>query len=174
MKETCKGICTGVCATVIGGLLIALIFFIWNDFFFQSKNLTGAWQFTYTVNDTSYAKYKGMKLIYHVNLMQTGNMVFGAGEKIKEITLQNGEYSYEPKNRVTIELTGEVDYRFLGRDHVNLYYKEKGKKRDSSTLQKMKLVNYKKIKGVFFTTAANCSGSVVWEKLNKINLPENI
>ena len=171
MKDTCKGICTGVCTTVLGGLLITLFFFIWNDFFFQPKNLTGIWQFTYTVNETSYSAYKDMKLIYHVHLMQTGSMIFGTGEKIKEISEKNGEYYFEPDKRVHIELTGEVDYRFLGKDYVNLYYKEKGRKRYSSTLQQLKQVDKKTLSGVFFSTAANCSGSVVWKKLNKIKFP---
>src|SRR5271169_852459 len=74
-----------IASTVIGGIILALIFFLVKDRLFGLPGLSGLWTFQVTTETTSYNPFKNMSLTYLVLLIQEGNHLSGTGEKIKEV-----------------------------------------------------------------------------------------
>ena len=75
-----------ICSTVVGGIILSVLFFIFSDYVFTIPNLKGEWVFVNKTEKTNYQKFKGMEVHYKVILIQEGEKIVGTGEKIK-----NGE-----------------------------------------------------------------------------------
>ena len=73
-----------VLATVVGGVFLSLMFFVFSDFIHTTPNLSGRWYFVNETESTSYKKFNGLKVTYTVLMMQEGNKLYGTGEKIKD------------------------------------------------------------------------------------------
>ena len=159
-----KAIWTGTLSSVVGGILLALLFFGWNDFIYQRNNLTGAWEFEYTVEHTTHDPFQDMKLRYRVLLVQEGKTITGTGEKIGEWTPAHGVVEYLPEKRAHIRVEGTVDYRFFSKDVVHLQYTEEGRVRESSTIQELSVISERDLRGDVYSTAANAQGTAAWER----------
>lgn len=152
-----------VAGSVISAIAIALIFFVWNDFFYKSTDLSGAWSVETEVLESSYSKYEGMKVYYDVLINQQGDQIIGTGEKIAEFFYGN-KYEYEPDKRVRFDLIGKLEKRFISKDEVRVHYVEHGRKRDSSTILTLFLNDSDELKGHFLSTAADTRGTIIWKR----------
>lgn len=160
MKEIWKN----VVASVISAVLIALIFFVWSDFLNKEYDISGAWDVEYTISETSYAPFENMTLFFDVLLQQSDSAIVGSGEKIAEQTKNNNKYEHERKNRVHIEITGNIKNNFILKDIVRLHYVEHGSNRDSSTTVTLKVKDSNTMIGTFFSTAADSKGNAIWKR----------
>ena len=152
-----------IIGTVLGGLLLSLIYFILYEFFYRIPDLSGKWEFEETTIITSYNPYKNMKVKYLIILWNEGQNIFGSGERISEIN-QNESFKYKPENRININIQGHIRKRYFWNDEIIIHYFEEGRKRKSSTIHKLELKSKSNIKGTFFKTAANASGNSTWDK----------
>lgn len=151
-------------ATIVGGLILTLIFFLLNEFVFVKRNFSGVWILKMKILDSSRDPYKGLLIEFHVVLIQKGNNISGTGEKIRETNADNQTLEYERDKRVTIEVDGYYDRHFLKRSHVNLHIREFGRQRESRTFEDLVVFSSKKMKGVFYSTAADAKGEIFLEK----------
>ena len=154
-----------VIATIIGGIFLAILFFIYKEKINRLPSLSGLWTFKISVESSSYNPYKEMSVSYIVLLIQEGNHMSGTGEKIKDV-MSGKTTEYVGKERVNIEISGYIMQRFFSADECIVHIKETGKLRDSSTLHQLKIMNDSSIDGVFVSTIANSMGRVTWKRGN--------
>jgi|ERR1051326_426102 hypothetical protein len=154
-----------IVATVIGGIVLALIFFLVRDKIYRLPALSGLWTFWSTTETTSYKPYREMHLVFLVLLVQEGNRLTGTGEKIKEVT-SSGIKEYVGKHRTHIQITGFIIQRFFSADECIIHIKEAGELRDSSTIHNLKVTNESSLHGTFVSTVANQTGRTCWTRGN--------
>lgn len=154
-----------IASTIVGGILLAFIFFLVRDRFYQLPTLSGLWTFHAKTENTSYNPYKDMSLYYIVILTQEGNRLVGTGEKIKEMS-SKGVREYEGKNRSRIQITGFITQRFFSADECIIHITEINELRESSTIHIMKILNSQSMNGTFISTIAAQTGSTSWTKGN--------
>jgi hypothetical protein len=152
-----------VLGTVLGGLVLALIFLLLSDYVFPLPKLNGLWRFDLTTFLTSYKPYQGMKLTYLVLIWQDGNVVRGTGEKVRE-DVQGAVRTYTAEHRSRVEIGGYVTKRYFRPSEVVLHFKEQGERRASSTMQTLSLFGNSRMEGDYVSTVANSSGSVIWKR----------
>ncbi|MGV8862603.1 MAG: hypothetical protein ACOH2O_08720 [Pseudomonas sp.] len=70
-----------VLATVIGGGLLALVFFLIKEKFFRYKDMDGSWIFEQMTLSSAYNPFKGMMVRYLVLIARDGNKLYGSAEK---------------------------------------------------------------------------------------------
>ena len=51
-----------ILATIIGGIALSFMFFVFSDFIHKTPNLSGRWYFVNETESTSYEKFKGLKV----------------------------------------------------------------------------------------------------------------
>lgn len=158
-----SNILSNIIGSIISAILLTLIFFVWNDYVYKSKDLSGAWSAECEVLETSYTKYKGMKVYFDVLINQQGDQIIGTGEKVADV-VDGIRTEYEAENRVRIELNGVVENRFIADDEVRIHYIEHGMRRDSTTILTLRVENISLLKGAFLSTAANSKGRVTWRR----------
>ena len=151
-----------ILGTIIGGLFLSLIFFLLYDFIYKIPNISGEWEFTEKTLKTAYNPYKNLEVKYLALIWNEGNKIYGSGEKIYEKNTKE-EINYEGDKRTIIDINGYLRKRYFWYDEIVIHYSEEGRKRKSSTIHKVELKS-KVFSGSFFKTAANSSGTVVWNK----------
>jgi N-acetylmuramoyl-L-alanine amidase len=154
---------TSVFATVVGGAILSLLFFIVSDFIFRLPSVGGRWVFSTIVNESNLERYKGMQLIYTALLNQEGQKISGTAEKIAEKTNEGTKF-YTGKNRVHLEITGYITRKYLSKDQIAIHYIEHGDLRHSSTIHQLKMKKDNSMSGFYDSTVADQSGSVVWTR----------
>lgn len=71
-----------VAATVLGGILLAIFFFVAKEKWFPLPEVAGRWYFETRTKETAYKPFTGMILRYVAVLWQEGPVVRGTVEKI--------------------------------------------------------------------------------------------
>ena len=150
-----------VLSSVLGGIVLALLFFVWNDVYWKRDTLMGVWTLTTTTESTTYDPYVGMVLTYDVILVQQGSNISGTGEKTSERTRSSGSHEYQPANRVRVELEGAIRYRFFASNLIDVHLKEQGRERETSSYLKLEYVDDHELSGTFLSTAADSRGTAV-------------
>lgn len=147
---------------VISGLVLAALLLLIRDKLFPPPDLNGLWQFTEQVERTTYNPYKEMKLTYISLVWLEGNTLLGTGEKIKTQTPDKTQEHWGAE-RIRISIRGAVYRRYFGKDRIIVHFEERGEKRESSTIHELRREKDSLV-GRFTSTAANCSGRVVWTR----------
>jgi hypothetical protein len=150
-------------STIAGGIVLATIFFILSDKIFKISDLNGCWHFKFTTTKTAYNKYNSMVLTYVVLIWMEGKNIHGTGEKIKEKTVGDKEVDYVGKDRIQIKISGYLTKRYILKDKITIHIEEKGKERDSSSIQILKFKSNNLI-GKLIATSADSEGDVIWTK----------
>jgi len=96
-----------ILATVLGGALLTLIFFLLREKVFNHSDIDGSWTFTQHTLKTAYHPYEEMKLTYLVLLWREGDNVYGTAEKDYEDSNQHQGY-FVGKSRSNITLQGYI------------------------------------------------------------------
>lgn len=76
-----KGILGNVAGSLISAVVIAIVFGLWNDYFYKRDQLTGFWKVEFETKSSSYNKYIGLKTYYDFIIGQAGNSISGTAEK---------------------------------------------------------------------------------------------
>ena len=71
---TLEPVVINVVSTVIGGLVLALFFFLMKEKFCPLPNVVGRWYFEMQTESTSYRLYEGMTLSYVAVLWREGHV----------------------------------------------------------------------------------------------------
>ncbi len=163
MRNYLRDLSVEIVGSIIGGAILALVFFICSDFVFKSPDLNGRWLMAKTVTETQHDSYKDLIVLYEVVLRQDGLRLSGTAEKVAEI--HNGNlFKYDYEKRVRVELEGAIDRNYLSKDRVNIHWVEHGRKRDSSSLLQISRFNDEYMKGRYSSTVARSSGESEWAR----------
>jgi hypothetical protein len=158
-----KQVYANLMGTVIGGVLMSLIYFLWSDYVVKEPNLNGRWYFTIIYEDVQLNKLRKLQVTYEVLLSQESLRVKGTGERIEEV--QNGiKHQYIGEQRVPIEIEGTIDFNYFANDTLNIRYNEFGKQRRSASFHKLIRFNDTRMEGVFQSTISDSSGTVIWNR----------
>lgn len=152
-----------IIATVLGGVVLALLFFLAKEKLFPLPALAGPWVFELETIETSYNPYKGMVLRYVAFLWCEGNKVEGTVEKIYEKS-STGEREYIGANRTRGTVSGHIEKNYLGTDRVYLHVVEDGHVRESTNFHELKSFLDDRMNGTFISMVADQSGSVKWQR----------
>jgi len=152
-----------ILATVIGGVVLSLLFFWAKERLFPVPYITGRWYFEMKTTKTAYNPYKEMILRYEAFLWTEGKRVEGSVEKIYENS-STGERDYDGKNRTRGSVSGFIEKNYLGRDMIYLHIVEDGHGRESTNFYKLSDLKAGKMVGVFDSMVAKQSGVVKWQR----------
>lgn len=127
------------------------------DFVFQdlSADVTGTWAIDLTIQDSSLAAMKGVKVRYFLNVQQDGLKLAGDGEKICE----NGT-PIDSVNRTRLELIGGK----VEGAAVTMAFRDHGKIRQTTGTFTMTSQSEDAMDGSFVWTAANATGALKAKK----------
>ena len=80
-------------STIVGGLILAVLFFLAREKLFRLPDVTGRWYLQMSFRNSSYKPFDGMILRYVAVLWREGNTVKGTAEKVYEHS-STGERNY--------------------------------------------------------------------------------
>lgn len=149
-------------ATIVGGVILAVLFFLAKEKLFPLPKLTGRWYLEQTTQSTAYASYAGMVLRYVVMLWREGNRVEGTAEKIYENS-STGERTFTGENRTRATVTGYVEKKYFGKDRIYLHVIEDGHGRESTTFYEITADCAETFHGNFSSMVADQNGTVKWQ-----------
>lgn len=152
-----------IVATVVGGVILALLFFWARERIFPIPDVTGRWYLEMRTINTSYDPYKSMILRYVAMLWREGNRVHGTVEKIYENS-SNGERKFDGKNRTRGVLEGYLEKNYLTKDHLFIHVIEDGHGRESTSVYDMIIRSDRKMDGAFNSMVANQDGETIWQR----------
>lgn len=150
-------------ATVVGGVLLALLFFWAKERLFPVPRITGRWYFEMHTETTAYRPYAGMVLRYMAMLWREGHRVEGTVEKIYENS-STGERSFVGKNRTRGVVHGYIEKNYLGSDRLFLHVVEEGHGRESTTCHNVSVRADGRLLGRFQSMVADQDGTTKWQR----------
>lgn len=153
-----------VVATVLGGAILALLFFLLREKLFRFMDLDGSWIYEQTTKTSEYNPYIDMTVRFLVLMARDGNRIYGSAEKIYERTRAGGEKEYVGQNRSKAKITGHIEKKYFSNDRVSIHITEDGEKRESSTFHILECRKNGQLKGRFSSTISNQIGIVTWTK----------
>jgi hypothetical protein len=149
-----------IIVTVVGGLILALLLFLLNEYVFKKANLTGEWKTTICITETTYRPYENLKIEYKVHLLQKGAELLGSGEKIKDIHTDGSETKFAADKRVQLDIDGYFEKKYFRKCKIYLQVNEAGRIRETRATYTLTFDNKNKMTGTFISTAANQKGLV--------------
>lgn len=152
-----------ILATVVGGVLLTLFFFLLREKLFKNLEIDGSWTFTVHTVKTTYNPYKDMKLTFLALLWREGNKVYGTAEKDYEDS-EKYKGHFIGKGRSVIKLQGFIQKNYFSTDKLTIHMIENSSTRESSTIHKLEIEDISKMTGRFVSTISNQEGNVIWER----------
>lgn len=152
-----------VLATVLGGFVLAAIFFWFRERIFPLPQVTGRWFFEMHTVSTTYKPYQGMILRYIAMIWREGNRVEGTVEKIYENS-STGQRSYEESNRTRGVIKGFIEKNYFSKDRVFLHVVEDGHGRESTHFFQLDADSNDSMLGNFSSMVANQDGKISWQR----------
>lgn len=155
----------GVASTVVGGVLLAILFFLAREIWFPLPNVTGKWHVEMRTSKTAYEPYEGMVLRYIAIAWREGSVIKGTVEKVYEnSSTGEREREYVGKNRTRGWVEGHIDKRYFSKDRVSLHIIENGHGRQSTSFYELVVQSNGSMTGTFFAMAAASEGKVTWQR----------
>lgn len=150
-------------SAVIGGLILALLFFLMKEKIYPLPEIVGRWYFEMHTENTAYGPYRGMTLRYVAILWREGHVVRGTVEKIHEES-STGDRNYVGSDRTRGEISGYIEKNYLGKDRLFLHIVEDSTERESTCFHELTLTSRHSMDGRFASTIADQDGSVSWQR----------
>ncbi len=138
-------------ATVVGGLILALLFFWAREKLFPLPGVGGRWYFEIRTINTAYNPYSGMVLRYVAMLWQEGNRIQGTVEKVYENS-STGEKEYVGTDRTRGVAKGYLEKNHFAKDRLFLHIVEDGHGREFTNYYDIIILSDKEMIGAFNST----------------------
>ena len=156
-------IISDILATIIGGVILALLFFWIREKFFPLPDFSGRWYFQIETVGTSYRPYEGMIIRYMAMLWREGNRVQGTVEKIYENS-STGERDFVGENRTRGIVEGYLEKNYFSKDRMILHIIEDGHGRESTYFYELTIQKKEKMDGKFTSMVANQDGTIICQR----------
>lgn len=151
-------------ATILGGGVLAFIFFWLKEKIFPLPKVDGAWFFEVKTINSSYNPYKGMTLRYVAMIWLEGNHIQGTIEKIYEKSSKNGELVFIGRQRTRGRVKGFVKKNYFSEDRITLHITESGHGRESTHFHELTVQQNASMSGTFSSMVANQNGTTTWQR----------
>ncbi|GAA0569177.1 hypothetical protein [Caenispirillum bisanense] len=151
-----------ILATLIGGVILAVLFFWFRERVAPLPKVTGRWYFEVRTVETAYKPYEGMILRYVAMLWREGSRVGGTVEKIYENS-STGERDFVGTKRTRGQVEGYIEKSYFGKDRLLLHVIEVGHGRESTNFYDL-IAEENEMTGTFSSMVANQSGDVRWQR----------
>lgn len=150
-------------STVLGGLILAWLFFHAREKWFALPSISGKWNFRSSTTKTSYKPFRNMELRFVAMLWCEGPRIKGTVEKVYEnSSTREGPYIGEDRTRGQVE--GFIEKRYFSKDNISLHIIEDGHRRESTHFQNLVIEKNGRMTGSFASTAADSEGEVIWQR----------
>ncbi|MEO8884957.1 MAG: hypothetical protein ABI367_02770 [Mucilaginibacter sp.] len=159
-----KELSISIGGTVIGGLILAIIIFLYDEKINPKINVSGRWKVNITISSSDHNPLINLSLEYELHLLQKGYEIIGSGEKIRETSNQK-VLNYIGANRVRIDVVGYLERNVLKKSKLFLSTIEHGMQRESSLSYDLIFNSKNEITGIFFSTAGNSSGNASFSRI---------
>lgn len=153
-------ILSGIVATLIAAVLI----FIFKEYIKPPPNFSGVFEIECVTLESAYNPYLNLKTFYTLTLICDNNNIEGFVEKTKDVENNNHIRPYTGKHRSNGEVRGVIKRNYLRKNHASLNIKMKGELRSYTILLHFQKVNTDAMNGKFWSTAADSSGDVKWQR----------
>ena len=160
---TFDSLLSDVIATVGGGVLLAVLFFLAKEKWFPLPDIAGRWYFEARTVTTAYRPYEGMILRFVAMLWREGHTVQGTFEKIYENS-STGERTFTGTNRTRGVVDGYLEKNYLGIDRILLHMVEDGHGRESTSFYELLVDSRDGMSGEFRSMVADQTGTTTWER----------
>jgi len=150
-----------IIATVVGGIILTLLFFFIREKLFPMPKISGKWYLEIKVNETAYKPYKNMLLRFVIMIWVEGSRIKGTSEKIYEELSNGKEYDFIGKERIRSHIDGYIEKKYFGKDKIYLHIVENGKARESTSFYDLVMESNSKMSGTFDSMIANMKGEVI-------------
>lgn len=161
MTEFWKNIGAGIISTILGGIMLALLLFVFDEWVFPPKNLTGEWSITTTTLSSRYKPFENVKQEFIFEFLQKATDIIASGEKSEEINPDGRVIVFNPEKRVRLEMTGYMERNYIRRSRVFLNIIERGERAVSTTTFFLTFIDNDHLKGTFISTVSNSKGEVL-------------
>jgi hypothetical protein len=152
-----------IIATIAGGVLLAVLFFLGKEKWFPLPDVAGRWYFEARTVTTAYRPYDGMILRFVAMLWREGHTVQGTFEKVYEKS-STGERTFTGTNRTRGVVDGYIEKNYLGRDRLLLHMVEDGHGRESTSFHHLILDSGERMSGEFTSMVADQTGTATWQR----------
>lgn len=149
-------------AALLSGLVLALLFFLFREWWHPLPSITGRWYFETHTTSATHSRFEGMRLKYEAMIWQAGPSVSGSTEKIFEHNSKEA-FEYDNTKRTHGKFEGFIDRFYLRKNRVVLHLDEVGRLRLSSCIFELTRKG-DELTGTFHSTASDSSGTVIWSK----------
>ena len=150
-------------ATIVGGLILAVLFFLAREKLFPPPDVSGRWYLEMSFQKTSYKPFNGMILRYVAVFWREGHKVKGTAEKVYENS-STGERNFVGKDRTRSVIDGHIEKNVFSSDRVSLHVIEDGHGRESTHFHDLVVHRDDRLVGTFITMAADSEGIVTWQR----------
>ena len=154
---------TSILGTVVGGIVLALLFFWAREKLFPMPDINGRWYLEMRTVNTSYSPYKEMILRYEAMLWRIGNQIQGTVEKYYEIS-SNGEREFVGENRTRGVVGGYIEKNYFTKDRLFLHVVEDGHGRESTHFYDVIVRSNTEMIGAFSSMVAKQDGEAAWQR----------
>jgi hypothetical protein len=155
-------------ATILGGGILTLIFFLLREKAFPVPRISGMWFFEMKTIKSDFNPYKDMILHYVAILCIEGNKIEGTVEKIYEKS-STGERSYDGKNRTRGIVNGFIEKNYFSKDRALLHIIEDGHGRESTHFYEVIIRSNSEMDGTFNSMVAHQDGETTWKRKRFLN-----
>ncbi|MFN2375223.1 MAG: hypothetical protein ABR538_01715 [Candidatus Binatia bacterium] len=152
-----------ILATLVGGVVLAVLFFWFREKIVPFPNITGRWHFEMRTTSTSYNPYQDMTLRYIAMLWREGDRVEGTVEKIYESST-TGVRHFDGTQRTRGKVQGYIEKNYFGKDKLFLHVTEDGHGRVSTNFYELVANADTVLNGSFTSMIANQSGTARWQR----------
>lgn len=148
----------------IATLLAALLIFLFKEYIKKPPNFSGVFEIECKTIKSAYNPYLNLTSYYTLILICDNNVIEGHIEKTRDLESNGLPREYIGKNRNIGEVSGVIKRNYLRANHASLNIKIHGEKRDYTILLNFRKVNTNLMQGTFWSTAADSSGDVKWQR----------
>lgn len=136
-------------------------------------DLTGKWEIESELTNSTYSPFHGLKLYYHVGVIQMGNEILVNGEKDSEKKENGLRIVYERQARTRFTGEGSLESR-NGLQTLKLKVKEGSTSRgEISSRCNLDVIDQNLMKGAFSSQAASSIGKCTWRRVSSPTASSN-
>ena len=159
--------------TIIGTLLVGLVFMVFTDFVFDQVDMSGRWNLELKPEKAMSKKNQCVDITYNVLFTQEGTKLVGAGEKAKDAKSTSPsckdqdifEREIDPGKGKRIRITGYVTNNYITKDAIAISYQERDQENLRFTMVSLDVISKDKIVGWYKSNISRAEGSIILSRV---------
>jgi len=153
-------------AALLAAMITALVIFLIKESRIPTSRFCGVFYLETRTIETAYNPFKDMRTFRTIIIFTDGHLIQGTSERTGEISRQ-GSAEHIGDKRCRGIVNGRIERNYTRGSVLHLQIVEQGRKRDSTIYLKIPISTFERkgaLAGRFYTTAADSSGDVLWQR----------